>query len=663
MLTGKDIYQKIKKTLQFTPVALACDLLLVYVLYMVCRIVFVCVNWHLYAADFSAEAAWNFFCGGLRFDTSAIFYTNSLFILLFLLPLHIKERRWWWITTKWVYVVINSLCLLMNMADSVFFEFRGHRTTAAIFKEFGGEGNLGVIVGHELLSHWFLVILFGLMVWCMIALYREPAKAQRPLWKYYLSRAVTLGFTGFVAVSGMRGNIFFLSSTRPISTNFAFNYISHPKETGIVLNTPFSLIRTVGETAIPTPHYFASDEALAEIYTPVHPAVASDAPGKGKNVVILIVESFAQEFVGSLNRDLDGGTYEGYTPYTDAMLDSCMYFTDMIANTGFSIDAPPAILASLPRVKRPFVVSPHATNHITSLASELDVMGYNTMFFHGADNESLGIHAFTRQAGVKEYYGKDEFLADGRFGGMEEYDGTWGIWDEPFLQFFCRKLTESTQPFMAAIFTVSSHHPFSVPEKYAGRFVDKGKHALHKCISYTDYAIHEFFEQARRQPWFANTIFVLTADHASSKTTHDVYETDLGGFRVPILIYDPSGQLPRGRQEGIAQQIDIMPTLLNYLGAARPYVAFGQDLLSTPAAERTAFVWDHVPLYVMGDYVLEFDAEGGSAAALYNFRKDPLLKQNLITVDVAVAADMEQGIKALLQSYLSRMNSDQAVCR
>lgn len=660
-MTRTDIHKYLLRCGRSTPVTLAWDLVLIYALYFVCRIVFVMVNHRLYPEPFGAAALWDLFCGGLRFDTSAIFYTNSLFILLFLLPLHWKERRWWWLSTKTIYVAVNALCLLLNLADTVFFEFRGHRSTAAVIREFSGEGNLATIAGSEILSHWYLVILFGLMIWAMVALYRHPAPAGRPLWRYYVGHVITLGIAGLVAVCGMRGNIFFLSSTRPISTNFAFNYINHPKEAGIVLNTPFSLIRTLGETAIPTPEYFTEEE-LAEIYSPIHQP-AADAPGRGKNVVILIVESFAQEFIGGLNRELDGGTYEGYTPYTDAMLDSCMYFTDMMANTGFSIDAPPAVLASIPRVNRPFVVSPHATNHINSLASELDAMGYRTMFFHGADNESLGIHAFTRQAGVKEYFGKTEFLADGRFGGMEQYDGTWGIWDEPFLQFFCAKLSETPQPFMAAVFTVSSHHPFKVPDQYADRFVDKGLHALHKCISYTDYAIHRFFEEARRQPWFANTIFVITADHASSKTTHDVYKTDLGGFRVPILFYDPSGELPRGRRDGLAQQIDIMPTLLGYLGAKRPYIAFGQDLLATAPEARTAFNWDHVPQFIQGDYLLQFNAEAGRASALYNFRTDPLLEHNILEQEPAQAASMERGIKAMLQSYLTLMNNDNVTYR
>lgn len=381
----------------------------------------------------------------------------------------------------------------------------------------------------------------------------------------------------------------------------------------------------------------------------------------GKNIVILIVESFAQEFIGALNSDLDGGTYKGYTPYMDAMLDSCMYFDQMIANTYYSIDAPPAVLASIPRAERPFVVSPHSINHINSIATELKKIGYTSAFFHGADNESLGFHAFTRQAGFDRYYGQNEFYADSRFGGRAEFDGTWGVWDEPFLQFFCAKLSEMPQPFIGTVFTLSSHHPFKVPEKYKDRFVDEGAHQLHKCIRYTDYSIHRFFEEARRQPWFNNTIFVICADHASSKRTHDVYKTAMGDVRAPIFFYDPSGSLPRGRQPGISQHIDIMPTLLNYVGYNRPYIAFGKDLLNTPADETWGFNWNSMPIYIKGDYMMMFDTE--RVQALYNYRKDPLLKHNLQGTGLPEEADMERHVKAVIQSYLERMNADNVVVK
>lgn len=643
-----------------TPVVAAFNLLIVYALYEVCRLVFLWVNRDLYADTLTWSVFRSCLRGGWRFDSSAIFYTNSLYLLLVFLPLHVKERGWYRSMTKWIFVTVNSLCMLANLADTVFFEFRLHRTTMAVFQEFSNESNFSAILWPELVSHWYLTVLLAGMVWVLIRCFRQPGEPRRPLWRYYVKQTIWLAIVGLTAVCAMRGNIFFLSATRPISINYAFRYVEQPVYTGLVLNTPFSIIRTIGQTTMPTPHYFSSQAELDAVYNPVHEP-SDSATVRNKNVVILIVESFAREFIGGLNKDLDGGTYKGYTPYTDAMLDSCMYFDTMIANTFFSIDAPPAVLASIPRADRPFVTSPHAVNHINSIASELRNRGYSTAFFHGADNESLGFSAFTRQAGFEQYYGQDEFYADARFGGKAEFDGTWGVWDEPFLQFFCAKLSEMPQPFVGAVFTLSSHHPFRVPDKYSDRFTDEGRHELHKCIKYADFAIHEFFESARKQPWFSNTIFVIVADHTSSKRTHAEYKAHMGDFYIPILFYDPSGELPRGRQKGIAQQIDIMPTLLNYLGYDQPYVAFGKDLLNTPPEETWAFNWNDLPTYIKGDYILTFDGE--QVISLYNFRTDPLLTENLKGRGLPEEEDMTLHVKAVLQSYLSRMNEDNATVK
>lgn len=629
----------------------------VYLFYEICRLIFLWENWSMMSDKITWDTFKAVLRGGWRFDSSAIFYTNSLYILLALLPLHIKEgKRIYNSIVKWIYVVVNSFCIFINLADTVFFGFREHRTSMRIFQEFGNDNNVGSIVWGELISHWYLVVALIIMVYAFIRLYHTPsAKVSQPLWRYYLKSTLIFAMATLVSVCAMRGNIFFLSSTRPISINYAFRYTTDPVMTGLVLNTPFSLIRTVGQVTIAEPKYFKTQEELDAIYTPVHTPKAN-ATMKQKNVVILIVESFAQEFIGALNKNLDGGTYAGYTPYTDAMLDSCMYFEQMFDNTGFSIDAPPAVFASIPRADTPFVTSPHSVNNINSIASELKNAGYTSAFFHGADNESLGFHAFTRQAGFDLYFGQDEFYADSRFGGRAEFDGKWGIWDEPFLQFFCAKISEMKQPFLASVFTLTSHHPFKIPQKYADRFKDEGAFEIHKCIKYTDYSIHQFFEEARKQPWFDNTIFVLCADHGSSKRTHDVYKNQFGSCRIPILFYDPSGELPRGQQPGIAQQIDIMPTLLDYLGYDKPYIAFGKSLLSTPPKDTWAFNWNHMPFYVKGDYVMFFDTE--NVSGLYNYKNDPLLKSDLKGTNLPIEQDMKLEVEALIQSYLSRMNDN-----
>lgn len=639
-----------------TPAGLIVNILLVYVCYEVCRLAFLFENSDSYAsmtwADFRRMSA-----GGFRFDTSAIFYTNALFILLYLLPLHLKERRWYHMMTKWVFVTVNSIAVLINLADSVFFTFRSQRSTMAVLDEFGGEGNLGGILGPEILSHWYLVILFAALVYMLWRLYRMPATGVRPLRRYYTVNSVTLVIAGFIAFCGMRGNVFFLGATRPISVGFAQRYAKDPIDTGLILNTPFSLIRTLGSLPQPTPQYFTQEE-LDALYTPVHVPADSVSPQR-KNVVILIVESFAGEFVGGFNnnRALDNGTYRGYTPFADSLLQVATSWERSFDNTFFSIDAAPAVLASLPRMDKSFTVTPYSLNKLNSLATELGSKGYYSEFFHGADNESLGIHAFTQSIGYQHYSGINEFVSDPRFRGMDEFDGHWGIWDEPFLQYFCTRIGEMPEPFLATVFTLSSHHPFKVPDKYKDVFLDEGIHQLHKCIRYTDYSLRRFFDQASRQPWYRNTVFVLTADHGSSKRTHPEYKTDFGSSQIPIIFFDPAGGLPKGVQPGIAQQIDIMPTLLSYLGYDRPYVAFGKDLLTTPPDSTWALNWANtMPRYVHGDYVIQLS--GDNVHSMYNYKEDPRLEHNLAGKGLPEEKDMERHAKAIIQSYFSRMNNN-----
>ncbi|MDE5953419.1 MAG: LTA synthase family protein, partial [Duncaniella sp.] len=236
-----------------------------YICYEICRLAFIFENWSLYSANLSWRTFWTLSLGGWRFDTSAIFYTNSLVILLYLFPLHIKEKKWFWLMTKWIYVIINSACIVMNFADSVFFEFRKHRTSMAIFQEFKGDNNLGGIVGSEITGHWYLVILAILMTVFLWKCYRKPGTPVKPLKRYYLTQVISLVVMTPIAIFGMRGNTFF-TATRPISVNYSHKYASEPIQTGIVLNTPFSIIRTVNQMAEKTPILCNAEAALSAVY-------------------------------------------------------------------------------------------------------------------------------------------------------------------------------------------------------------------------------------------------------------------------------------------------------------------------------------------------------------------------------------------------------------
>lgn len=266
---------------------------------------------------------------------------------------------------------------------------------------------------------------------------------------------------------------------------------------------------------------------------------------------------------------------------------------------------------------------------------------------------------FSRQAGFDKYYGIDEYCEDPSTGGMKDFDGTWGIWDEEFLQYFCHKINEMPQPFVASVFTLSSHHPFAIPERYRAKFPDEGKYPLHKCIRYTDNALRRFFDEARKQPWYNNTIFVLTADHASSKVTHDEYQTAMGHFRIPILFFDPSGKMPRGTMPGIAQQSDIMPTLLDFMGYDKPFISFGKSMLSTLAGDTWAFNWDNVKQYIYSDYLMQL--QGDKVTAIYNYKTDPLLRKNLAGSLGNLEEKMRQHALAIEQSFFTRASTSTLV--
>lgn len=653
---------KLKPASYSNVVAVAANLLLAYVVYMVCRVAYVWENWSLFKAGWDALAFGELLRGGLRFDTSAIFYTNALYIILMLLPCHGKERPWYQTMSKCIFVVVNVLGVTTNLADAVYSQYTGRRTTATFFQEFSNEDNLASIFGIEVLHHWYLVLLGAALIVALVQLYVKPTGAVEPRRRgaWYVVQSIGLLLAVPLAVVGMRGGA--TTAVRPITISNANQYVNQPTEAAIVLNTPFSLIRTVGKSAFEVPHYFAEEE-LDALYSPLHrSAVASTPPtvAKKKNVVILIVESFGREYIGFYNKTLDGGHYAGYTPFVDSLLQRSLTFERTFANGRKSIDAMPSILSSIPMFVEPFFLTSASLNDVSGIAGELDKAGYTTAFFHGAENGSMGFEAFARTTGFQHYYGRTEYDADSRFGGEKDFDGTWAIWDEPFLQFYAAKMSEMREPFMTAVFTASSHHPFVIPEKYKGTFHD-GKLPMHKCIRYTDYSLRKFFETVSRQPWYKNTIFVLTSDH-TNQTCHEEYKTSLGSFSAPILFFDPSGDIPSGMLPGVAQQIDIMPTLLSYLGYSAPYVAFGKDLLA-PAASRTwAVNYDNgIYQYVSGDWLLLFD--GTHETALYNYHRDPLQKNNLRGAEPDIEAVMQRQLKALVQSYMQRMTSNSLVAK
>lgn len=644
-----------KKWIHNNITAAALNMLLAYLVWMLSRVAFFAENWSTFAPYMSWPLFKSMLHGALVFDTSALLYVNGLYLVLMLLPLHLKERPAFHKALQWLFVVANGVAIAMNLMDSVYFQYTGRRSTISVFSEFSNEGNIASILLTEFVHHWYLVLAFIVLMGLLWRCYTKPRlEVYRSGLQYYLSQAIALLVMIPVAIVGIRGSV--TAGTRPITISNANEFVNRPVESSVVLNTPFSMIRSIGKKAFVTPDYMPRGQMEA-VYTPVHDHPVTDALSHaGKNVVIMIVESMGKEYIGALNTDLDDGNYKGYMPFVDSLLRQSLTFKYSYANGRISMDAMPSILSGLPMMVEPIFLTPASLNDVDGISSILGREGYSTAFYHGGHNISMGFSAYAHSIGYQQYYGLDEYCRSPKYGGMDDWDGKWAIWDEPFLQFTLDGINDMHEPFLATVFTASSHHPYHVPEQYADSLKDEGGQPIHKCVRYTDLALRRFFERASRQPWFENTVFVLVADH-TNQNTHDVYKTDLGLYSIPIIFYTPDGSLaPAVRDDIIVQQTDITPTLLHMLGYDKPYVAFGCDLFGEDPSTTWAFNYNAgIYQLVKGDLLLQFD--GTKTTAVYRFKTDPLLKHNLVGQEPGQPS-MELLLKAIIQQYMARMNEN-----
>lgn len=637
---------------------IATNLFLSFSIFTVCRIFFLVYNLS-YFPDISTQTLISIFKGGVAFDIAALCYTNALYIVLMCIPLIYRYNLIYQKFIKWTFLIPNIFAIVMNMADVVYFRFTGKRTTASIFKEFSNESNILTIFTNSILTYIPVTIISVVIIYALIKLYRSPKcrfYAYESKSVFYIVNAALLGLVGFLFVTGIRGGIG--KTVRPITISNANQYINKPIESAIVLNTPFSVIRTIGKKVFDTPSYFQSINDAQQVVSALH--IPKDSTEfKPLNVVVFIVESFGREYIGSLNKDLDNGNYKGYTPFIDSLLPNALSFEKTFSNGNKSIDGMPAILSGIPMIYEPYFLSHYSTNAVSSIAGELNKKGYYSAFFHGAPNGSMGFEAFSNISGYKDYFGMTEYNKANP--GNADFDGTWSIWDEEFFQFFAETMSSFPEPFTTAIFSASSHDPFKIPERYKDTFPE-GNQPIHKCIRYTDYALKRFFETASKQPWFNNTLFVITADHTNQADKPEFF-TEVGRSEVPVIFYYPGGDL-KGIRNEIAQQIDIMPSVLGYLGYDNPFISFGRDLFNTTKEDEFAIHFANNAFTFMKDNkVLIYD--GSTPLGLYDYTSDRLLKNNLVNVDTLQTKkdSMLLMTQAIVQQYIERMNTNQLVIK
>ena len=613
------------------------NLLLVLAMYVIGWLVFVCCNHSLFPGLSFTDYLFRFL-NSLRFDWVPILYANLPLVLLMLLPTPLREMKACRIIAQTFFVLLNSVCLLTYLCDVVYFPYTGRITTWAIFEEFKNDDISGIFL-REGLTHFYLVLLFVGIVFLLWKGFRQPASSREAYrWPHFAGGVLCLLLTIAATLIGIRGS--FSIIRRPLEINDATLYIGKPVEAGLVLNTPFCMMRSIDAQPFVRPDWYTEEE-LESVTSPIHLPRKNAIP-RYDNVVIFILESFSASYSALLTQ-MQGTPCAGYMPFLDSLMQESLLFRHSYANGRVSVDALPAIYCGIPSLIDSFILTPYNQNDLGSLALCLSEKGYSTAFFQGSAPESMGLAPFSRKVGFAQTFSLDDYPD------QERDMGNWGIWDDPYLQYCCNKIGEFREPFLATVFTLTSHNPWILPPDCV---YEEGSLPVHPTIRYVDDAVRHFFEKARKEPWFERTLFVFTGDH-TNMTDVPEYKTPNGLFTIPLFFYHPDGSI-KGRREGVAQQIDICPTVLSYLGYDRPSFSFGNDLLTT-ADEDTYAVQclNGVYQYCQNGWILLFD--GQRSVGLYHYGEDPLLQANQLNAQPMLREKMEGSLKALIQQFISRM--------
>ena len=492
------------------------------------------------------------FLEGVRFDISSIAYINIPILLLLIIP--VEKKNIYKKIVSSVFYCTNIPFIILNNIDIEYFKFTQKRITYDFFEFIQLGNDFMNLAPLFLMDYWHITLFTIFQIWFI---FKINFFSKKNKYKFSLyNSAITLFLGSIFFIVAARGGLQY-KPIKPINAG----EISKSDNSALILNTPFCIFHSLNSKSLSQFSYY-DNESLNDIYNPI--ILNSNQDINNQNIVILIMESFSKEFM-SFNTNAIS-----YTPFIDSLMKHSLVFNNAFSNGLKSIEALPAITASIPTLmNNPFITSEFAQNKFSSIASLLNAEGYSTSFFHGGIKGTMGFNSFCIKAGYKSYIGMEEY------NNKKDFDNSWGIYDEPFLKFTASKLKNTKKPFFTTIFTLSSHPPYTLPIEYIkNKKIDKLN--IQETIKYTDYSLSKFFNRIKNEDWFENTIFIITSDHTTPVSYDSKYNNLIGRYSIPLIIYKPDNSL-KGENNNIIQQIDIMPTILELLNYNKTYFAFGKS--------------------------------------------------------------------------------------
>ena len=572
------------------------------------------------------------FYWGLRIDFSSIFYANFIFFLYYFLLHNRVSAKWQKPLAVALLCIINLPLLAVNIIDLAYYQFNFRRSTIDLFRVIPGSVQA---LGAFWKNWWYLFLLFALLAAVSVVVFIRWVQKSETAQSRFASNFFAC--MGFLVAAGLlaRG-----TAGRPIIPSTPLLYLPaqyQPLAGNSTMSVLYSVLKK--QTTLQEKHYF--DGARADSLFTARQQLHSSAGFNKMNVVVFVLESFAKEYMDKKD------PLHAQTPFLDSLMKESIVCSNAYANGLESNKGLVAILAGIPPFfDEPFYYSGYSNNHFRGIGTILKEEGYRGNFFMGTPYDHFGFTRFANMLGIEHYYSMDEY------GDRRHYDGNWGIFDHYFLPYAAKQLRTMPPPFLSVVFTVSTHFPYTLPDSLAARFTLPGQGAAQNSMSYLDYSLKLFFDQVKNEPWYANTIFVFSADHnlywhAGDRSS--LYKA----YRIPIFFHLP-GQRQYKEISSTVQQMDIVPSVLDLLHYSRPFMSFGKSVFDT-LLPRTA-IGNYGDMYQLIDksYIFGYNEKTEQPAYLYNFRADTGLQRNLLVNGQPAdsnAVKLEQQLKAVIQYF------------
>lgn len=536
--------------------------------------------------------SWLIFPLGLRSDLIIISYLSFLPVLLLtVLPDAVLQKIKAFF--KVYYILFLTLFLIMELSTPDFIRQYDTRPNK-IFLDYLIYPR--EVFGTLLKSYWIMMLATTVLISCFVWIAMRNANRLFVAGKTpYSTKLLLFPIVIFLLVFGARGS---LTSKRPINVSnavFSVDQLTNCLGLNSLYTLAFSAYALKNEDNVEKMYgKMTEEEALSRVrnYMDVaengftsdsipllHLTEPDSILKKPYNLVIILEESLGAEYVGCL-----GG--KPLTPEIDKLAAEGTLFTNLYATGTRSVRGIEAVVTGfLPSPSESVVKLGDSQSGFYTVAALLEQKGYDTSFIYGGMANFDNMASFFNGNGFNRIIDEDDFDKT-----KTAFQGTWGYSDEDVMKKANEYYKTLKKPFVSLIFSSSNHEPFEFPDGRIALY-DKKKNTVNNAMKYADYSVGKFFDLAKKEAYYKNTVFLIIADH--NTRTFGKHLVPIHKFHIPALLIGPNVEKGR-RYDALCSQIDIQPTTLAKLGMRLETPMPGRNLLKLdPGIEGRAMMQFH----------------------------------------------------------------------